>query len=71
LTAALSLTGLTGLRGAFAARPEAAERTGLAWLGVRRTPFFDALTARPVRVGFRLEVVRAFTARRSFAMPGG
>ena len=58
-----------GLRAGFAFAPE---RTGPA-LGRR---FADFLTDRAgrtrlaVRAGLRLEDVRAFTARRNFAMPG-
>ena len=37
----------------------------------RRAAFVDAFAVRPVRPDLRLEVIRAFTARRNFAMPGG
>jgi hypothetical protein len=62
------LTGLgAGFRLGFRV---AALRTGLADLAGRRAADERFAFGRAARAGLRLDELRAFTARRNFAMPG-
>ena len=64
------LTALTG--GLGAGRRDTEGRAGFADRDGRlAAAFFEAFAVLPPRAGLRLEVVRAFPARRNFAMPGG